>query len=196
MATTSSTSASSVSQGGSLAAVPQPTEAQQRVLERIAAQRDRLHARRTARMQAMALARHEQGLGGTDESLALRAAAFARAPAWAPAFPPKKSPRSTPNTPRCWRATFPPIRCRSRIAAGRCGDGSQAVSAPDHRLARRRNAAFLAMDEVAAERETRGAILHRDGETAHQRRVVRSRRRAGAPGKGRRIRCRGRGARP
>ena len=78
MATTSSTSASSVSQGSSLAAVPQPTEAQQRVLERIAAQRDRLHARRAARMQAMALARHEQGLGGTDESLALRAAAFAR----------------------------------------------------------------------------------------------------------------------
>jgi hypothetical protein len=73
MATTSSTSASSVSQGGSVAAVPQPTEAQQRVLERIAAQRDRLHARRAARMQAMALARHEQGLGGTDESLVLRA---------------------------------------------------------------------------------------------------------------------------
>ena len=78
MATTSSTSVSSASQEAAVRVVPQPTEAQQRVLERIAAQRDRLRARRAARAQALALAKHEQGLGGSDESLALRAAAFAR----------------------------------------------------------------------------------------------------------------------
>jgi hypothetical protein len=75
MATTSPTP---VSPKFSASAVPEPTEAQQRVLERIAAQRERLRARRAARAQAVALGRPEQGPGGIDESLALRAAGFAK----------------------------------------------------------------------------------------------------------------------
>lgn len=78
MATTSSTSVSSAAQGTPSMVVPQPTEAQQRVLDRIAAQRERLRSRRAARAQAMALSQHEQGMGAADESLVLRAAGFAR----------------------------------------------------------------------------------------------------------------------
>lgn len=55
--------------------VPVPTAAQQKVLDRIALQRERLRARRAARAQAMALAQRDVG---ADESLALRAAGFAR----------------------------------------------------------------------------------------------------------------------
>lgn len=55
-----------------------PTAAQQHVLDRIALQRDRLRARRVARAQARALAARDAATGGMDESLALRAAGFAR----------------------------------------------------------------------------------------------------------------------
>ncbi|MCE1193066.1 MAG: hypothetical protein LWW96_13030 [Acidovorax sp.] len=58
--------------------VPVPTAAQQKVLDRIALQRERLRARRAARAQAMALAQRDAGPMGADESLALRAAGFAR----------------------------------------------------------------------------------------------------------------------
>ena len=58
--------------------VPAPTAAQQKVLDRIALQRERLRARRAARAQAMALAQRDAGPMGSDESLALRAAGFAR----------------------------------------------------------------------------------------------------------------------
>ncbi|WP_422842861.1 hypothetical protein [Acidovorax sp. M2(2025)] len=58
--------------------VPVPTAAQQKVLDRIALQRERLRARRAARAQAMALAQRDAGTVGADESLALRAAGFAR----------------------------------------------------------------------------------------------------------------------
>jgi hypothetical protein len=58
--------------------VPDPTAAQQRVIDRIAAQRERLRARRAARAQALALAGRDPGLGGLDESMVLRAAGFAR----------------------------------------------------------------------------------------------------------------------
>ena len=56
-----------------------PTVEQQRVLDRIELQRERLRARRVARAQARALAEQAGGLtGGEDASLALRAAGFAR----------------------------------------------------------------------------------------------------------------------
>ena len=59
--------------------LPAPTAAQQRVLERIARQRERLRARRAARAQAQALAQRDApGGGALDESLLLRAAGFAR----------------------------------------------------------------------------------------------------------------------
>lgn len=57
---------------------PPPTAAQQRVLDRIALQRERLRARRAARAQSLALAQREPGAGDMDESMALRAAGFAR----------------------------------------------------------------------------------------------------------------------
>lgn len=74
----STSSSSAALQGTDMPLDPNPTQAQQRVLDRIAAQRNRLRARRAARAQAAALARHEEGLGSADESLALRAAGFAR----------------------------------------------------------------------------------------------------------------------
>ncbi|MFY3383881.1 hypothetical protein [Paracidovorax sp. MALMAid1276] len=53
---------------------------QQQVLERIAAQRERLRARRAARAQSLALAEGQSSLpGGVDESTLLRVAGFARA---------------------------------------------------------------------------------------------------------------------
>ena len=58
-----------------------PTVEQQRVLDRIQLQRERLRARRVARAQAHAHALAEQAggpSGGADASLALRAAGFAR----------------------------------------------------------------------------------------------------------------------
>ena len=56
-----------------------PTVEQQRVLDRIELQRERLRARRVARAQARALAEQAGGpTGGADASLALRAAGFAR----------------------------------------------------------------------------------------------------------------------
>ncbi len=55
------------------------TPEQQRVLDRIELQRERLRARRVARAQARALAEQAGGAtGGGDASLALRAAGFAR----------------------------------------------------------------------------------------------------------------------
>ena len=54
-----------------------PTADQQVVLERIAAQRERLHARHVRRAQQQALLRAEQGLP-PDASLALRAVVFAK----------------------------------------------------------------------------------------------------------------------
>ena len=57
-------------------ALPLPTAAQQRVLDRIAVQRARLSARRLA--QAQALAASNQAAGGANESLTLRVAGFAR----------------------------------------------------------------------------------------------------------------------
>ena len=59
------------------ARVPEPTSAQQSVLDRIAEQRSRVKARRAAQAQALALAR-ESGADGADASLAARAAGFAR----------------------------------------------------------------------------------------------------------------------
>src|SRR3990167_159906 len=46
---------------------PPPTAAQQRVLDRIALQRERLRARRAARAQSLALAQRDPGTGGRDE---------------------------------------------------------------------------------------------------------------------------------
>lgn len=57
----------------------QPTAAQQHLLDRIALQRDRIHARRVARARSQAVALNkEPGIGDVDESFALRAAGFAR----------------------------------------------------------------------------------------------------------------------
>ena len=58
--------------------LPQPTEAQQRVLARIAMQRERLRARRAAHARSLAMAENPAAAGGMDESFALRAAGFAR----------------------------------------------------------------------------------------------------------------------
>ena len=58
--------------------LPQPSDAQQAVLDRIATQRSRLRARRAARAQSLALAHQGGGPGGIDESVLLRAAGFAR----------------------------------------------------------------------------------------------------------------------
>lgn len=58
----------------------EPTAAQQRILDRIDKQRERLRARRAAHKQAQALARQSNAMpgAGADDSFALRAAAFAR----------------------------------------------------------------------------------------------------------------------
>lgn len=64
-------------QGGP--ALPRPTAQQQRILDRIALQRERLRARRAARAQAQALTESQRAAaGGAEDSLALRAAGFAR----------------------------------------------------------------------------------------------------------------------
>jgi hypothetical protein len=57
---------------------PEPTAAQQKVLDRIATQRERLHARRAAREQSVALSQQAAPGASMEESLALRAMAFAR----------------------------------------------------------------------------------------------------------------------
>ena len=56
-----------------------PTAAQQRILDRIDKQRDRLRARRAAHKQAQALVRQRNAppAGGAEDSFALRAAGFA-----------------------------------------------------------------------------------------------------------------------
>lgn len=54
------------------------TPEQQRIVERIATQRERLRARRAARAQSLALAGGNPGLAALDESFVLRAAGFAR----------------------------------------------------------------------------------------------------------------------
>lgn len=54
------------------------TPEQQRIVERIAVQRERLRARRAARAQSLALAERNPGLAAVDESFMLRAAGFAR----------------------------------------------------------------------------------------------------------------------
>lgn len=61
-----------------MADLPAPTAAQQKVLDRIATQRDRLRARRSAMAQTRALTQQRDGIGGIDESFVLRAAGFAR----------------------------------------------------------------------------------------------------------------------
>lgn len=58
--------------------VPEPTDEQQKILDRIATQRSRLRARRAARAQSVAMSQQRDGAGGIDESLVLRAAGFAR----------------------------------------------------------------------------------------------------------------------
>jgi len=62
----------------SAADLPQPSDVQQKVLDRIATQRARLRARRAARAQSLALTQQRDGSGGIDESVALRAIGFAR----------------------------------------------------------------------------------------------------------------------
>lgn len=57
--------------------LPPPTAQQQRILDRIALQRERLRARRAARAQALAQSQHAAA-GGAEDSLAVRAAGFAR----------------------------------------------------------------------------------------------------------------------
>ena len=57
---------------------PVPIAAQQKVLDRIATQRDRLRARRAAMAQSRAVTQQRDGIGGIDESFVLRAAGFAR----------------------------------------------------------------------------------------------------------------------
>ena len=58
----------------------EPTAAQQRILDRIDKQRERLRARRAAHKQAQALATQRNAMPGAraDDSFALRAVAFAR----------------------------------------------------------------------------------------------------------------------
>ncbi len=63
--------------GQNRSVLPPPTAQQQRILDRIALQRERLRARRAARAQALAQSQHAAA-GGAEDSLALRAAGFAR----------------------------------------------------------------------------------------------------------------------
>ncbi len=72
MATTATSSAT----GGDL---PEPTAAQQKVIDRIAAQRERLRARRAAQAQTKVVAQQRSAAGlPVDDALPLRAASFAR----------------------------------------------------------------------------------------------------------------------
>jgi len=64
-------------QASTPAFVPEATAEQQRVLDRIAKQRERIRARRLARAQSLALAQSAQQ-ASPDEPFALRAAAFAK----------------------------------------------------------------------------------------------------------------------
>jgi hypothetical protein len=64
-------------QASTPAFVPEATAEQQRVLDRIAKQRERIRARRVARAQSLALAQSAQQ-ASPDEPFALRAAAFAK----------------------------------------------------------------------------------------------------------------------
>ena len=75
-----STSSSSTPASPATALRATPTVEQQKVLDRIAVQRERLRSRRAARAQALAQARSggDVGSGMDGGSLALRAAAFAR----------------------------------------------------------------------------------------------------------------------
>lgn len=57
---------------------PHATPEQQRIVERIAVQRERLRARRAARTQSLALSEGNPSLTALDESFLLRAAGFAR----------------------------------------------------------------------------------------------------------------------
>ncbi len=57
--------------------LPVPTPAQQRLIERIAAQRERLYARRARRQQFLAMRKAEGGLNA-DTPLPLRVAVFAK----------------------------------------------------------------------------------------------------------------------
>lgn len=68
--------ASSSTPSAAKAPGPEPTAAQQRVLERIAAQRARLRAQRAA--QALAMADQGAAAGGAGAAFAPRAARFAR----------------------------------------------------------------------------------------------------------------------
>lgn len=64
-------------QASTPAFVPEATDEQQRVLDRIAKQRERIRARRMARAQSLALAQSAQQ-ASPDEPFALRAVAFAK----------------------------------------------------------------------------------------------------------------------
>ncbi len=76
---TPSTSSRPVAPEQGRPALPRPTAQQQRILDRIVLQRERLRARRAARAQAQALAESQRAAaGGAEDSLALRAAGFAR----------------------------------------------------------------------------------------------------------------------
>lgn len=79
MSTSSSNAcASSPAQQAQPAVVFRPSSEQQHVLDRIAMQRERIHARRLARAQSSAIAQSKPAMGGIDESFALRAAGSAR----------------------------------------------------------------------------------------------------------------------
>lgn len=58
--------------------LPEPTSEQQHLLDRISMQRDRIHARRVARAQSIAISENRSGIDGADDSLVLRVAGFAR----------------------------------------------------------------------------------------------------------------------
>lgn len=68
-----------MTQDNNQAFVPEATAEQQRVLDRIAKQRERIRARRVARAQSLALAQSSSPQrGGADEPFAVRAMAFAK----------------------------------------------------------------------------------------------------------------------
>lgn len=64
--------------GGVVPTLLQCTPEQERVIERITVQRERLRARRAARAQSLALVDRNPSLSAMDESFVLRAAGFAR----------------------------------------------------------------------------------------------------------------------
>ena len=133
-------SSTPVAQSAAKRPLPAPTAAQQLVLNRIAAQRERLRARRAAHAQSQALAAQQRAgeLGSADDPLLLRAAAFARAhPLAVAAMAGRASWRPPTTTPRSSRFSTMSAPAATTASRGR-GVVSRPSGAPAGITPRRR----------------------------------------------------------